>query len=141
MPLFSSNKNRELGVRSFLLKVVNNNCPELQMENKGRRLDSRVNIVIVVAIIPLKDGKLQMDDAFTAVTKEFSTNGLAVVLDRPCGLDKVVLAFRIDGELTFAKAEAKHLNPMGGGFFQLGFQLTDIVLTGDFPELNGLNFY
>ena len=139
MQLFSSKK--ESGVRTFLLKVVNNNCPELLAEVDGPRLESRVNLVVVVAVIPLKDEKLQMDGAFTAVTKDFNTNGLSVVLDRPCGLDKVILGFRVDGELTFAKAEAKHLSPMGGGFFQLGFQLTNIVPTGDFPELHGLNFY
>jgi len=139
MSLFAPNK--EIGVRSFLLKLVNNNCPELRAESEGPRVESRVYLVVVVAVIPLKNGQLQLDDAFTAVTKEFSTNGLAIVLDRPCALDQVILGFRTGGELTFAEAQAKHLNPMGGGFFQLGFQLTHIIPAGDYPELKGLSFY
>jgi hypothetical protein len=139
MPLFSTSK--DMGVRSFLLKLVNNNCSEVQAHSDGPRTESRVCLVVVVAVIPLKDGQLQMDDAFTAVTKEFSTHGLAIVLDRPCGIDKAILGFRVGGELTFAKAEAKHLDPMGGGFFQLGFQVTNIIPTGDYPQLQGLNFY
>jgi hypothetical protein len=139
MSLLSSKK--EHGVRSFLLKVVNTNCAELRAQDEGPRLESRVNLVVVVAVIPLKDGKLQMDNAFTAVTKEFSVNGLAIVLDRPCGLDKVILGFRIGGEMTFALAEAKHLNPMGGGFFQVGFLLTDIITPSDYPALKDVSFY
>jgi hypothetical protein len=140
MSLFSHTQE-DSSVRSFLLKVINNNCPELLDNAEGKRTDSRVHLVIVVAVIPIKAGHIQLEEAFTAVTKEFSNTGLAIVLDRPCGLDKVILGFRINGDLTFAKAEAKHLNPMGGGFFQLGFHLSKIIHISDYPELNGLNFY
>ena len=37
--------------------------------------------------------------------------------------------------MTFLRAQAKHLDPMGGGFYQLGFQLIEIILPGDYPEL------
>ena len=40
--------------------------------------------------------------------------------------------------MTFVRAEGKHLTPMGGGFFQLGFRLTEIVSAADYPELDSL---
>ena len=81
MSLFS--KRKDLPVRSFILKLVNNNCPGLTAKLEGPRIDSRVNLVVVVTIIPVEGGRAKSSRAFTAVTKEFSNTGVAVVLDQP----------------------------------------------------------
>jgi hypothetical protein len=138
MPLFT--KNKRVCVQGFILKVVNNNCPELKALIEGPRLDRRVNLTIVVLVIPIERGELCVDRAFTAVTKEFSNNGVAVVLSEPRGLDEVLLGFRWEGEMTFMRAKAKHLNPMGGGFYQIGFHMTDMACAGDYPELQSVSF-
>jgi hypothetical protein len=138
MSLFS--KKKDVAVQSFILKVVNNNCPELKALIEGPRLDSRVNIVLVVMIIPVVDKKLQTKRVFTAVTKELSNTGVGIVLDRPMDLDEAVIGFRFEGEMTFFRAQAKHLEPMGGGFFQLGFHLREIISPGDQPELDAFGF-
>ena len=69
------------------------------------------------------------------MTKEFSNTGVAVVLDEPQALDQAILGFRFEGQMTFLLAEAKHLNPMGGGFYQSGSRLLEVVSPGDYPEL------
>ena len=136
MPLFR--KNREVGVQSFILKLVNNNCGDLKAMAEGPRTNSRVDLMLVVMIVPVEEGRPQAQQAFAALTKEFSNTGVAVVFDRPHALDQAVLGFRFQNEMTFLRAEAKHLNPIGGGFYQLGFRLTDVVLPGDYPELNAV---
>ena len=138
MPLFTRTKT--IGVQNFILKVVNNNCPELHIANDDSRLASRVNLTLVVMIIPFEGGRPVADEAFTTVTKEFSNTGLAVVLDKPVGLDRVILGFRFEGEMTFVHATAKHLSPMGGGYHHLGFEITDVAHAGDYPELQSLSF-
>jgi hypothetical protein len=138
MPLFS--KKEDYRVQSFVLKLVNNNCPELKAMMEGPRLDSRVNMVVVVMIIPVENKRLQIRQAFTAVTKEFSTTGVAVVLDRPQNLSEAILGFRIEGEMVFMRARAKHLSPMGGGFHQLGFKMIEPVSPGDCPQLAPMSF-
>ncbi len=138
MPLFT--RNTAIGAQSFILKLVNNNCPELNILEDESRLARRVNLTVVVMVIPVEDGQPNFDAAFTTVTKEFSNSGLAIVLDKPAGLDQVILGFRFEGEMTFVRAEAKHLNPMGGGFHQLGFQTTDIVHLSEFPTLRSMSF-
>jgi hypothetical protein len=134
--LFTARKDDR--VRSFLLKLLNNHCPGLTALMEGPRIDRRVNLVVVVTVIPLEDGKLQVRNAFTAVTKDFSTTGVAVVLDQPRRLDRAILGFRFEGQTTFILAQAKHLDPMGGGFLQLGFQLTELVSSADYPELESV---
>lgn len=138
MRLFT--KNKEMAVQSFLLKVVNNNCPELEALIEGPRLEGRVNLTVVVLVVPVEQRRLLVEQAFHAVTKEFSTIGLAVVLDRPLGLDNVILGFRWEREMVFVRATAKHLNPMGGGFYQLGFQINEVISAGDYPELQSMSF-
>ncbi len=138
MPLFSQKK--EIAVQSFILDVVNNNCLDVKALADGPRLENRVNLTLVVMIIPVEGKELKTEQAFAAVTKEFSTTGLAVVLDQPMGLDEVILAFRREREMTFVRATARHLNPIGGGFFQLGFQMTEMVHVGDYPQLRRISF-
>ena len=138
MSLFTKSRKNE--VQTFVLKVVNNNCPELKALIEGPRLDRRVNLTLVVMVIPVEGGEVLPDEAFTAVTKEFSATGVALVLDGPRPLDEAILGFRWESEMVFVRAKAKHLNPMGGGFYQLGFQITELAHVGDFPELRTLSF-
>lgn len=138
MSLF--NKNKVSRVKSFVVKLVNNDCPELKAMVEGPRQDSRVNMTVVVMVIPLEGKALQVGQALMAVTKEFSATGVAIVLDHPRGMDKAVLGFRFEGEMTYVYAKAKHLNPIGGGFYQLGFELEEIVAPGDYLELQSMSF-
>jgi hypothetical protein len=133
MSLFSRNKESE--VQRFVVRLINNHCPELKGLLAGPRRDRRVNLVVVVSIIPIENKRPQVDQAFTAVTKEFSSTGVGVVLDQPRGLNEVILGFRFAGETTFIRAHAKHLNPMGGGFYQLGLHLMEVISAGDYPDL------
>lgn len=137
MPLFSRNKKR--AVQSLVLKLVNNNSPELAALIEGPRLEDRVNLTVVALVVPVEGGKPLAKRAFTAVTKEFSTAGVALVLEGPKPLDEVILGFRWECEMTFVRATARHLNPIGGGFYQLGFQMTELVHPGDYPDLKGLS--
>jgi len=138
MSLFS--RKKDFSVQSFVLKLVNNNCPELTAMLEGPRVESRVNMVVVVMIVPMEKGRPKVGRTFMATTKEFSTSGVAVVLSEPQALDEVMLGFRHEGEMTFVRAKAKHLNPMGGGFYQLGFQMLETSNIGDWPELKSLGF-
>lgn len=138
MSLFT--KNKVAPVKSFIIKLVNNNCPELKALIEGPRRDNRVNMTVVVMVIPLEGKVLQVGQSLMAVTKEFSSTGVAVVLDHPRGMDEAVLGFRFEGEMTYIRAQAKHLSPIGGGFYQLGFELEEIVSAGDYPRLKSMDF-
>ena len=138
MPIFA--RNRSTAIQSFILKIINANCPEIEAIKAGPRLEGRVNLVVVVMIVPLEKKKPVVSQAFAAVTKEFSTSGVAVVLPDPRGMDEVALGFRGEGEIAWVRASAKHLNPLGAGFYQLGFRLLDVLPSADYPELRALRF-
>jgi hypothetical protein len=139
MSLFTQN-GKKRAIQGFVLKIVNNQCPELKALMEGPRADRRVNLTMVVLVIPVEQKKLRVGQAFAAVTKEFSATGLSIVLSEPKSLEEVVLVFRWESESTYIKAHVKHLNPMGGGFYQLGVQMTEILDNSDYRELQLLNF-
>jgi hypothetical protein len=136
MALFS--RNKESKVRGLILRLVNSHCPSLAPQIEDVRSDNRVSLVIVVAVVPLDGDLVRADKAFSAVTKDFSSTGVAIVLEQPMGFDQVILGFRIGEDMTYVRAEAKHLNPIGGGFFQLGCRLLEVVAAGDYPGLAAL---
>ena len=136
MLLFS--RNKAVGVQTYLLKLVNNHCPELGAMLENRRDETRVPVCMVTLVVPLEDDKPNLVDHFPTVTKEFSTTGVSIVLDHPRGLKDVILAFRWEDEMTFVKGTAKHLNPMGAGFFHLGIQLDAVVRVDEYPDLEKL---
>ena len=70
MSLFSPNK--DFKVRGVVLKLINSNCPEMVPRIEDPRSDKRVNLAIVVAVVPIEKGNIQGNEAFTAVTKKFS---------------------------------------------------------------------
>ncbi len=138
MPLFS--RNKELAVQAFVVSLLNQNCRAIQERLEGPRLEGRVNLTMVVMVVPIEERKIELRRAFAAITKEFSSSGVAVVVDHPHGLDEALLGFRWRGSITWVRARAKHLDPMGGGFFQLGFRMTERLHSADYPELAGLVF-
>jgi hypothetical protein len=86
----------------------------------------------------MESGKPLLRRAFYATTKEFSTTGVALVVDQPVGLDEAVLGFRRRGGMVWIRAKARHLHPLGGGFFQLGMKLMERLETEDCHELEKL---
>jgi hypothetical protein len=90
-------------------------------------------------IIPIENRQLQAAQAFTAVTKDFSSTGVAMLLNQPHGLEQAILGFRLNGAMTFFRAESKHLEPIEGGFYQIGFQLFEVVSPKDYPDLESLS--
>jgi hypothetical protein len=138
MMLFSRNKKQP--VNNFVLKLINNNCPDIMQLHDGPRTDTRVNLTVAVLVIPLEKKKVDPTKAFHAMTKDFSSTSVSVIVDTPRAVDEAIIAFRYEGEMHYARAKAKHLSPQGGGFHQLGFQLEEMVSPVDYPGLSGLNF-
>jgi hypothetical protein len=133
-------KSGEHEVQSLMLNLVNNNCPELKALSDGPRLESRVNLSIVVLVIPIEKGRLVLADRFAAVTKEFTTLGVALALPECRAVDEAIVGFPWQGSMKFVLAQARHLSPMGGGFWQLGFRLKEVVHPDAYPGLETVRF-
>ena len=132
MPLFS--RKKDAAVQSFVISFLNENCRVLRDQLEGPRLEGRVNLTLVLTVVPMEQGKPQLKRAFYTTTKEFSSTGVARVLDKPRGLDEALIGFPRSGTTVWLRAKARHLNPPGGGFYQLGMRLTERLENGDCQE-------
>jgi hypothetical protein len=142
-PLVSAmffSRNKKLAVSNFVIKLLNNNCPDLRGLQDGPRTDSRVNLTLVVLVIPLEKKQLQPAKAFHAVTKDFSATSVSVMIDSPREVNEAIVAFRFEGYMYYARATAKHLTPLGGGFYQLGLQMDEMVEPKNYPKLADFSF-
>ncbi len=140
MQIFSPRKSKAHEVQSFMLKVINNSWPGLKAMWEGPREESRVNLTVVVVVIPVVRKKPVLDKMFGAVTKEFTTLGLSLILSDPRNVDEVIVALRWEGEIKFIRGQAKHLTPLGAGFYQLGLELKEMIHVSDCPVLEAVQF-
>jgi hypothetical protein len=126
---------KALAVKNRVLELINETGAGLATKTNGRRVDSRVKRVVVGIVVPIDDRRLQVDRAFTVLTKDFSSGGVALVLNEPSGPEQAILGFRLEGAMSFFRAESRHSEPMGGGFYQIGYQLFEVVSARDYPAL------
>ena len=75
-------------------------------------------------VVPVEEKKVLIRRAFAAITKEFLSTGVAVVVDHACGPDEALLGFRWRG-IAWVRAKAKQSAPHGGGFYEVGFRMTE----------------
>lgn len=134
--LFSRNRQNE--VQSFVLNLINNHCSSMLTRESELRTESRVNLTMVVMVVPIEDGRPRVDRTLVTVSIEFSSTGVSLVLSEPRSFDEVILGFPRRNSMTFVRAKARHLSPMGAGFFQLGLKLQNILSADEYPELESL---
>ncbi len=130
---------KSVAVKNRILELLNETCSGMATKTDGRRIDSRIKRVVVGIVVPIEDRQLQVERAFTVLTKDFSSAGVALVVNQPSGPEQAILGFRLEGAMSFFRAESKHMEPMGGGFFQIGYQLFEVVSPRDYPELASLS--
>lgn len=140
MAIFFANRTKEIEAQRWILKLVNNHCPELRDLHEGPRLEGRVNLTVPAWVVPLEGRMPQIARAFAVVSKEFSPSGLSVVLNRPFSAEKVLVGFAWEDERTFLKGEVQHITPLGAGFSQMGVLAQEVICLADHPELNVLSF-
>jgi hypothetical protein len=131
-------KHKEHAVQSFMLRLINTSCAELRAQEDGPRVENRVNLMIVVQVIPVIQKQPAVERMFAAVTRELTTLGLSLVLNEPRSVDEVILAFRTEGEMKFVRAKAKHVSPMGAGFYSLGMRFLEMAHPSDYPALQSV---
>lgn len=137
--MFSFRKRREqVEVHKITRRLINSSCPCLPPLAGESRWENRSNRTIPVLLTPISGGELSLDETATAVTKNLSSQGLALVLHQPFWAEGVVIGFWHSGEPEFVRGEIRQNVPLGGGFWQLGIELTQRVILAEMPELERL---
>ena len=131
-------KHRDPAVQSIILNIINAHYAKSKMVIDGPRSEERVNMSIPIVVVPIHEDVPKLNQAITAVTREFSTTGVSFSVESPNVPRTAVIILKNENQPVFINAELKHLDPMGGGFFQCGYKLTSMFDDSKYPEIHEL---
>ncbi len=117
-------KRQELWVQ--IRRIVDTNTPNWRESDDSPRGENRYNRTVPLVVVPLDNDEPCMDNALFAVTKDLSDNGASVLVGREHDLGRVLCGFWVDGPL-FLLGEVRRTSPFGGGFWQVGVELFEVV--------------
>jgi len=138
MTMFSfDTRKRLIEVQGFVRKLVDLTSPNLPPLEGESRAETRSNRALPALLTPWENGQPVVDESTYALTKDFSNRGLSLVLHQPVKSVEVVVGLSLESP-RFALGEVRQNVPLGGGFWQLGVELTDVLDSAEFPQLESL---
>ncbi len=99
-----------------------------------RRVDERIEISLAVAVIPCVDNVPMPDYAFAAFTRNISSDGVSLVINRPLPSDELLIGFP-GSPMTFVIGKVLHVDKLALGCSRVGVKMNAVV---DAPSHPGL---
>lgn len=128
-------KLRELrGLLRRLVDLTSPNMPPLEGESRS---EGRSNRALPVLLVPWEQGEAVVQESIYTVTKDFSERGLSLILPQPIRADRLVVGIWLESP-RFVLGEVRQKTPIGGGFWQLGVELTDLLEPAQHPQTASL---
>jgi hypothetical protein len=112
---FSSRKPK-LQLQPFMLRLINRCGASRAMICEDNRLETRTNINLGVLMIPMCGECPEVDAAFTVVTRDISSTGLAVMTDRPLSAEEVLIRLPGDAGMRLVRATVRNCQHLGCGW-------------------------
>jgi hypothetical protein len=138
MFLFARRRSpRNPAVHKVVQRFLNAVNPDLAQVEDEARSDYRSHRTAPVLLAP-RDGEISLEEACYALTKNLSVRGLALVLPQPFRAERVVVGFWFAEEGHFIAGEVRQNVPLGGGFWQLGVEATEVLRPDESHEVKRL---
>lgn len=138
--MFFFAKRRKLAqVQQLIGRLIDRSTPNLRKDLKDLRCEQRYNRSLPVLIVPMIEGKPKVQFTGFGVTQNISNKGVALLSQQPIKTEEALVGFWQDGACDFVLADIRHRSTVEGGYWQIGLELSEVVLPGDFPELDQLS--
>ncbi len=139
LSLFSFDTRKRLSeVRSFLRQLVDLTSPNLPPTEGESRAEGRSNRTLPALLAPWDRDQAVVDESTYAVTKNISDRGLSLVLSQPLKSTEVVVGLWLDAP-RYVLGQVRQNVPIGGGFWQVGVELTELLDPVGQPQLRRLD--
>lgn len=123
------NHAKTSGVEGLLRSVMQ---AERQAE---RRAEDRIDTAIVVAVVPCEAGRPLPKAAFATMTKNISSAGISLIVNRTLAEDGLFVGFPGKSELSFVRATVLYRDRLPLGCYKLGLRMDEVASVDDWPEL------
>ena len=127
-------RRKQTEVWKLVRRIIDVSAPNMPPTAGENRSQTRYNRAIPMLLVPWENGELLVGESVYTLSKDYSDNGVCLLPHRPFMALNVVCGFWIDGPV-FLMGEVRSRAPIGGGFWQLGVQLTQVIPPGDVEAL------
>lgn len=134
--LFTKSRKRKSEAQEFLARITNQWMNERVEGYEERRAEERAILNVGVWIIPMDQAGPVTAQAFVALTKDLSRNGLSVITHRSITTSTFLVCFSGEPEVKFLLAKVHYRKHLGLGWIQLCMEVTGIVDKDDYPQLS-----
>jgi hypothetical protein len=131
-------RKKQLEVQAFLRRAIDASSPNRPPLEGEARWDTRSNRTFPLVMAPWVDGRPCPEKAMTALSKNLSSQGLTAILAAPVRAEQLVICFVMEGQAYFLLGDVRHRTPLGGGFWQLGIELSRLITPAEEPTLEQL---
>ncbi len=118
-------RKKHLEVHRLLRRAMDATTPNRPPIEGESRWEERSNRTIPVLLAPYAEGCPCLGEHAIALTKDLSSQGVAIVLPQPFRADEVVIGFWLENRPEFLLGRVRQNAPLGGGYWQLGIELTE----------------
>lgn len=115
----------------YVRRICDLTTPNLPNVDSSGRTENRSNRTIPTLLCPWENRGPAIDECTSCLTSDLSDRGVRLVLTQPLHAQQVVLGYWIDEddmeEPWFFLADVRRCQAVGGGFWNLGVELTDLA--------------
>jgi hypothetical protein len=133
-------RKKTLDLQRYIRRLCDLTSPALSPLEGDVRTDNRHSRVIPTLLCPWEEDGPIADQATIVLTKDISDRGVGLVLQHPLRAEHVLLGFLLADETDplFFLGDIRQNSPIGGGYWVIGVELTDMVNICDFDSLEQL---
>lgn len=134
--VFTFNRDKKrIELQCHMRRVADLTSPNLAPLTGDCRSEGRYNRSMPVLIVPHVDADLHVEEASFAVSKDICDHGLSLLSCQPYPLSEVIVGLclwgphlqREQAEAFFALGHVRQCSEIGGGYWQIGIELTEVV--------------
>lgn len=130
--MFSFTKSKKsVDLSPFIRRICDLTTPNMTSSPELVRTENRYNRAIPSLVMPWVGGLPLVDQCLFGLTKDISDRGIGLILTEPFDFDELLLGFWLDSdemsEPWFFVASARRCSPIGGGFWSLGVELSELA--------------
>lgn len=128
-------RRRKSEAQKFLAQMANQWTMDRVRTLEERRGEQRATLNVGVWVVPMGETAPAIMQAFVALTRDLSSNGLSVITTRSIETTEFLVGFSAEPEARFLRTKILCQKDMGLGWLQLGMEVTGMVDTEQYPQL------
>ena len=124
-----SKRTRTADIQRLMRRVCDLTTPNITNGSELQRGENRYNRAIPTLVCPYSDGQIDPSDAFVAITKDLSDEGVGLILTQEIDPTDALLAIWLPPEQQpwFFHACVRRCDAIGGGYWIAGLELLDVA--------------